>query len=385
MAAAAIAFVLVAPILSPASSAASITTGSGGWVEVPHTDPENSSDLEAAWFDGTDVWTVGVGQAPGVMQPLIQRCGSTGCTVSELELPAGVRGSLTSIDGTSPTDIWVAGAQVLNVDGHAKTLVAHFDGDAWTVVPTPPGEDLVIWWLSAITVAGPDDVWAVGEFRNSGDEGGGEFSFGLVLHWDGVAWSRVDFPDAPDGCDLDIQLDDVLATSSDLFVSGSCWWSGELGFVLRKTETGWENSLTVDRERGVSLEALTIAGDDVWVVGRSYKPWPSWDTRAISFRLEDGAWSRERVSRRIGSLTAAYGTADGEVWAVGWNRDPPQGTKGAAARWSDGAWHPVRVGLDGQSELTGVTVDDSGGTWATGFQELEGGSRSVVLRRPPTP
>src|SRR5262249_21911426 len=87
----------------------------------------------------------------------------------------GRQGGLTAITATSGTDIWALGA---NKDGE---LVAHWDGEAWTVtnlLPAGVSDDLL-----SISAASPTDVWAVGwseATRHSPQRG-------LVYHFDGVS------------------------------------------------------------------------------------------------------------------------------------------------------------------------------------------------------
>ena len=72
----------------------------------------------------------------------------------------------------------------------SRTLIEHWDGTAWTVVPSPnkgpfPNS------LSGVTAVAPDDVWAVGTwFTKAFDDRT------LTLHWDGTAWHRVQSPNA---------------------------------------------------------------------------------------------------------------------------------------------------------------------------------------------
>ncbi len=72
-------------------------------------------------------------------------------------------GGLTLIDGTSDQDIWALSRQD---QGY------RYDGKTWTRFSTSQGVPL---W--ALSVAGPDRAFAVGEK-------------GLILRWDGHAWQR---------------------------------------------------------------------------------------------------------------------------------------------------------------------------------------------------
>jgi hypothetical protein len=82
--------------------------------------------------------------------------------------------SLTAIDGIRASDIWAVG-EVHGTNAHWRSLVAHWDGGSWRLVPVPDAGR-----LSALSVTGADDGWALG------DKG--------LLHWDGAGWSMVALP-----------------------------------------------------------------------------------------------------------------------------------------------------------------------------------------------
>ncbi|MDQ3927940.1 MAG: S-layer homology domain-containing protein [Chloroflexota bacterium] len=100
---------------------------------------------------------------------------------------------LTSITGTAPDDIWVAGhysdfGYGLNKnywDNLPGLFTAHWNGNEWSEVPSPP-LDVTSSALFDVKALAPDDVWAVGTTRR-----GCCFYKALVLHWNGGSWSLV--------------------------------------------------------------------------------------------------------------------------------------------------------------------------------------------------
>ena len=68
-------------------------------------------------------------------------------------------GSLSGVVALAADDVWAVGAYADG--GPTLTLIEHWDGTAWTVVPSPnkgpyPND------LSAVSAVAPDDIWAVG-------------------------------------------------------------------------------------------------------------------------------------------------------------------------------------------------------------------------------
>lgn len=79
---------------------------------------------------------------------------------------------LSKVWGTSGSDVYAVGQ---------NGFVARWDGTSWTQV----AQGLTTMSLNAVWGTGPDDVWVAG----GGYQGGGPQS--TVLHWDGAAWSLV--------------------------------------------------------------------------------------------------------------------------------------------------------------------------------------------------
>jgi hypothetical protein len=101
---------------------------------------------------------------------------------------AAAAGSILSMDALAPDDIWAGG---VDTNGLTSGVIEHWDGKAWSVVPSPqPGGNLgtVVRGISAVS---PDDVWAVGA---QGNPPGGDPAPTLIEHWDGAEWSVVQSP-----------------------------------------------------------------------------------------------------------------------------------------------------------------------------------------------
>jgi hypothetical protein len=67
-------------------------------------------------------------------------------------------------------------------------LIEHWDGTEWQVVASP-NLQATNHYLYGVTTVAPDDAWAVGLYE---PQGGGNRT--LILHWDGISWSIVPSP-----------------------------------------------------------------------------------------------------------------------------------------------------------------------------------------------
>jgi hypothetical protein len=74
----------------------------------------------------------------------------------------------TEIDGVfavAPDDIWAAGTAATRYtrSDPRRTLVEHWDGTAWSIVPTPDADPQWNYLNGIGGLVGTDDLWAVGE------------------------------------------------------------------------------------------------------------------------------------------------------------------------------------------------------------------------------
>jgi hypothetical protein len=130
-------------------------------------------------LSSSDVWAVGEHAGATLVE---HWDGATWTMVPSVDGASG-DSTLFSISGTSSSDLGAVGAS-----GN-KTLTEHWDGFSWSLVSSPNGS-LPVSQLAGVTAFGASDVWAVGftanlltvTFRT------------LTMHWDGLAWTIVPSP-----------------------------------------------------------------------------------------------------------------------------------------------------------------------------------------------
>lgn len=189
-------------------------------VSVPLPSGASTGNLKGVdELSSANAWAVGSTGAPtGGNLTLIEHW--DGHAWSVVPSPDPVTGTgdtdeLTAISGTSPTDLWAVGT--FGTDQFNAMLFEHWNGQAWSFVP-PPSEDEE--FGEAITVISPTDVWAVG------DTDGGTIS----ANWNGTAWTFVTTPVLQDGAAPTNQLAGVTATGPD-----NVWASGYEATSTRRT------------------------------------------------------------------------------------------------------------------------------------------------------
>src|SRR5262249_45407596 len=138
---------------------------------------------------------------------------------------------LATIAVAGPADVWAAGYQVTGAAKY-QTLVLRWNGAAWSVVPAPnagDGDNLI----QGIAAAAPDDAWAVGFANAYGTE-----TATLLEHWDGVAWTIV--PGPSPGASSNSLNDVAVVAPDDVWAVGSYHdGANNVSLVLRWDGISW--------------------------------------------------------------------------------------------------------------------------------------------------
>ena len=138
-----------------------------------------------AVVSANDVWAVGNTTDPN--RTLIEHW--DGVSWSIVPSPnAGTGGNyLYGVAVVSANDVWAVGRYATPA---SQTLMEHWDGVSWSVVPSPNLVGNLEGYLQGVAGASTNDVWAVGYSFNDST-----FAYQtLIEHWDGVSWSVVPSP-----------------------------------------------------------------------------------------------------------------------------------------------------------------------------------------------
>jgi hypothetical protein len=270
---------------------------------------------------------------------------------------------VTALWAFAPDDVW-AGSQI----------VLHFDGTSFKPVETPP-----IGFVADFWGFGPNDLYAV--------------SGASLLHWDGAAWSVIDFADTIDPSNLtavwgtsggDLWLGDDLngrvyhwdglawstgitqtVSVADLWgvpaAGGAVYAAGTFGL------SRWSGTAWTDVGGGAATEAVGMWGfadDDVWAVS-DFGTLAHWTGAGWTDTLPANDTNFEEGTKSI------WGAAPDDVWAVG--------DGGAISHWDGAAWSQVQVGkFPYYPFLDKVHGSSAGDVWAAGLSS-DGKNTGVIL------
>ncbi len=160
------------------------------WSVVPSPNPFPTFSFLAgvASVASNDIWAVGYGAHGDFKTIAIHWDGNTWSSV-QIPSVANMDSFLTAVSAVSSTDIWAVGfTDTTSGSHHFSPLAIHWDGVTWMIVPTPVSGGTLI---SSVDAISSNDVWAVGNDVNGQ---GSTSSTTFTMHWDGVAWTIVPSP-----------------------------------------------------------------------------------------------------------------------------------------------------------------------------------------------
>jgi hypothetical protein len=293
-----------------------------------------------------DAWAVGFSASYGSTRT-IHWDGTAWTLVPSPDVP-GHPNYLYAVDGSGPDDVWAVGL------ANSQSLTMHWDGEDWTIVPVPAPSGYA---LNDVVVIAPNDVWAVGKSGYNT----------YTIHWDGTVWTHVP---SPNPGTYSNELTSVTALGSN-----DVWAVGDLangpvdfhGLILHWDGAAWEsvpapgsgeNPLTY----GVHLHSVAAASpNEIWAVGRDYI---SSDTSSVILRWDGSTWSNvshPMPSRSINRLYGVTAVGPGEAWAVGtfW-QDGASAYRGLIERYGPACGTPTATTTPGAATQTPTQVSGTG-------------------------
>jgi hypothetical protein len=241
-------------------------------VSTPKLNTNDNSALNGIVALASDnVYAVGYQPAKnGAVQTLIEHWDGSAWTAVPSPNGNSTGNVLMSVSATSPSDIWAVGDEVApNIE--VRTLALHFDGSSWSLVPTPNpvgGSDLDQNVLTSVAAVAPDDVTAVGFTIANFTE------LTMAQHWDGTKWSVVSTPNKSTAAGSFNTLRGVTGVSAtDLYAVGFFADSASVGqqltLILHFDGSAW--TIINSPIKGVAQQLNGVFGlpgtTDVWTAG----------------------------------------------------------------------------------------------------------------------
>lgn len=310
------------------------TLSCGTWsvVSSPNAGSSNNTLNAVAAISADNVWAVGwYLDSNNAMLTLIEHWnGSVWALVSSAN-PGSAYNSLNGVAAISAKNIWAVG-YYSNSTGSttAQTLIEHWNGKTWSVVPSPnPGSaENLLYGVSRIP--GTSQLWAVGAYYNTGNSP----TQTLTEYWDGSSWNDVSSPNVGLGGELSA----VSAISAT-----NIWAAGSY------SNSTYTNQTLIEHWNGTS-----------WNVVSSPSP-------ASAYNVLNG-------------ITKVPGSS--KIWAIGYFDNSTTGPGQALIeRWNGTSWSVVsspNIGTGGNG-LDGVVALSAKNVWVVGAYNAAVGSYSQTL------
>ncbi|MGH2756040.1 MAG: hypothetical protein ACRDLB_16630, partial [Actinomycetota bacterium] len=245
-------------------------------------------------------------------------------------------------------DCWAVGSYFYGQLG--RTLTQHWDGEAWSIIPSPNTAEDRYNSLTSVSCAASDDCWAVG---NTGSWNS-RYQQPLALYWDGTAWSLSDPIPVPvhratkaideNGGSVDV-IEEASLQSIDCPTVNDCWAVGRLEsmvvtsasivpthskpFVVHWDGVAWQPMTDLGPELSPMTESILfdvscVSATDCIAVGSQFARFEynflaGADAQTLIARWDGIAWTAvpsPNVGPYINQLYAVTCVAP-ECWAVG--------------------------------------------------------------------
>jgi hypothetical protein len=300
---------------------------------------------------------------------LIPQAVAAACKWSVVPASDGYNYSLTGVAAISPTDAWAVGSQ--GPVNSPSTLIEHWNGSRWTVVPSPTAAFSS--QLVAVAAIATNDVWAVGPTGNP------VFSANrLTEHWDGSRWTIVSSPN--DTGQSSLYTGVAAVSSKDVWAVGNYYpQRGANVFILSDSWNGarWV-PVPSPRTRFDMIYMSGVAAAsarDAWAVGTDYTNCSPFCTFAEHWNGNRWSIASPQNNYYESSLGGVAAVSANDGWAVGWaipSPNAPQVT--LTVHWNGNSWVDVSspnypVFLNYLDAVSAVSTSD---VWTVGWTQAQG-------------
>ncbi|HEU5471045.1 MAG TPA: hypothetical protein VFV67_10360 [Actinophytocola sp.] len=276
------------------------------------TDPGAEVRLNAVGLAADHVWAVGEISTGGGRRPRIERYSRLSEPAVAVDAPE-VDGALHGVAMLSATEGWAVGGSGPAGADFTQTLITRWDGSTWSTVPSPNPGTLTN-RLNAVAARATDDVWAVGQCGSAPGQ-----SDALILHWDGSAWTQLPTPDLA----MDSELVGLApAGAGSLWAVGASTRTAT-GLVLHFDGVSWRSVPTpafITHMSGVVVlgeQNVLFCGYAIMADGPETAHVARWDGKRLTAEFA-GLVGSPGVQENVGTALNGICAAGDRGAAVGW-------------------------------------------------------------------
>ena len=372
---------LMSVMFVTAKMAQAASTWSENWriVKSPNMGSDNNQVTAVSAVSTNDVWATGSFTIPGTQTSngLIQHWDGSRWSIVPNPNPGTRSYFIKAVSAVSTNDVWADGFTADKNGNNHKTLIEHWNGSQWSIVPSPNAgnQDNFLEGMIAVSTS---NVWAVGLGINS--SGGSA----LILHWNGSQWSVV--PSSNPGSTFYSLTEARAVSANDIWAVGSAvnnngvfqtlieHWNGAKWSVVSSPSVGSNNNFL--------YSVTTVSVNDVWAVGISTNN--SKNDRTLIQHWDGSKWivvSSPNVGSQTNDLFEVAAASANDIWTVGQYLNNSNVSQTLIQHWDGSKWSIVpSPNFDlGNNILQGLTVVSTNDVWAVGEYNNSGNiSRTLI-------
>ena len=343
----------------------------------------------------SDAWAVGASYraptAPPHNSTFIEHWDGRSWQIVPSPNSADGNDTLLTVAAVSSSDVWAAGYSIHGTSSQGsessmdlRTLIEHWDGKQWRVVPSPNGPNGkgVLDTLAAIS---GHDIWAAGSFPDTKSKSG--LFYPLLEHWDGTGWRVVSLEGSstPTGTAGFFKAMSVLA-SNDVWAVGTGRNANEQrshGLIEHWNGNQW-TSVAAPPNSSILEGISALSAHDIWVIGGDTNGHPliaQWDGQRWITRDVPAS-----LAKQVTNLPGLSAISNEDIWAAGSIHGSDQVNHLLILHWNGKAWQQISppalqesYNLPGGS-ASGIAVDGEHHVWVVGAQQdSEGGYTSSLI------
>ena len=339
-----------------------------------------------------DAWAVGAWTTTAITtgHSLIEHWNGGAWSVAPSPSVPGVTTALTAVSAHTRDDVWAVGTVTSGAAAIAQTLIEHWNGQQWSIVPSPNPSTQGCYFTGVAAIAA-DDVWAAGWFltQNQGA------LLPLLEHWNGQTWQVV----APPVASGSIIVNSIAAVSStDIWIVGMDETSGNSRtFIAHWDGQRWSRVPSPSLGSGPTelFSVVALSGTDAWAVGEftAVAPPGFAPPRALVEHWDGQRWGTVLTPLAFGGESHLYGLtalSPSDLWAVGSRVVASSGTLHTlTTHWNGSTWStapsPQRGFKGNENNVLFAAAAVSPSTiWAVGtwisLEQGNPGNRTLILQ-----
>jgi len=346
-------------------------------VDVPNINAaRNNTLLGNTCTSANDCWSIGSYYTGSVQQTLIEHWNGNSWNIIPSPNSSSTQNNiLYDVACTSPSNCWIVG---YHDNGAAfQTLIQHWNGTLWSIVDSPSTDSAQNNFLSDITCSSASDCWAVGYYDN------GSAYQTLIEHWNGDTWMIVPSPNTSNG--LQNRLHAVTCNSAE-----DCWTVGRYftGLTLQTLIEHWDGSswtiVPSPNESGSAENILwgvtCTSTSDCWGVGSHggggdgtgqplIEHWDGNVWNIVAAEHPTDAQYNYNFLRTVSCSSSSNCLAGGYEFVDGHNQT-------LVERWNGASWQiapSANTSATQNNFLFGLTCLSAFDCWATGYHYDDSG------------